>query len=950
MHDMRCTNCGSINAATSRFCVVCGEYLLVQTAPAPGPEASNLESEVKRLREDLQRVTETLAEHGIQVPEPEYSPETAEAATGRVAAPTPVTEQSPYSRPPFQTPAYVPPPVPGSEPRLSGRTPEPAAATGGDGGNYRPQEPPFPSWSLPDINWEPIIGGNWLARVGALAVIIGVAFFLGLAFENNWITETGRVFLGLGAGAAFLGAGEYWRKRYTTYAQGLSGTGIAILYLSVFASFSLYDLTNIYAASGALLAISALSTFLAVRGDSLSLALIGIAGAFLGPFILGGFGDSSTVDPGESVSTTGNAISLLIYIFVVDIGVIALSTLRNWWWFRSVAFFGSLVTFGLWSNEFLNRTSPFLESHGSANANLIGLAGITSIFLSFIAATTLFHFMRKQSPERLDISLMLMNAIFYVGISYGLLWEDFRAWVGGFTMAVAALYAGLGYVSFRRFGLSAIDFKNPSRDLLLTSILLGMAVVLITIAIPVQIDGSWIPVVWAAEGTLLIWLSFQQRMPEFRYTAILVLISSAGWLLLGETPFAFDEDVRPFWNQYLPTYLLVIAGFWVSAWLVRRYKDQLHLNERDLFSILAASGLVFLAVGTPIQVPEDWCPLAWAVEGVILFWVAFRIKDVLFRYGSLLVYGLGATQVALGMTPELFEESHTPFWNQHFPLFIALIAGAFIAAYITHRYKSQLAKEEGFLPGTLTLIGLFFIALGTPTQMGPEWWAFAWSIEGLVVTWILIRLKQPLIAPAGLVFFFAAAIRALGLDSVVGSDGYTVIWNSRLLAFAPLILGMGAAGLIWRQQIQAVKQVDSALLSAGLLVSANFAALWFLSAEVIGAVQADALFVTSSSNEGDVISLGLTLLWGVYGGLVLAAGFIGGWRAVRAGGLMLLAIPVFKLFLIDSFQLEQGYRVAAFLILGSILLAGGYFYQRHAELIKDLFIRSGDNPRVRQTQ
>ena len=72
---------------------------------------------------------------------------------------------------------------------------------------------------------------------------------------------------------------------------------------------------------------------------------------------------------------------------------------------------------------------------------------------------------------------------------------------------------------------------------------------------------------------------------------------------------------------------------------------------------------------------------------------------------------------------------------------------------------------------------------------------------------------------------------------------------------------------------------------------------------------------------------------------MLAAGFIGGWRLVRTAGLILLAIPVFKLFLFDSFQLEQGLRVAAFLILGGILLAGGYLYQRNSELIKELFIR-----------
>ena len=55
---------------------------------------------------------------------------------------------------------------------------------------------------------------------------------------------------------------------------------------------------------------------------------------------------------------------------------------------------------------------------------------------------------------------------------------------------------------------------------------------------------------------------------------------------------------------------------------------------------------------------------------------------------------------------------------------------------------------------------------------------------------------------------------------------------------------------------------------------------------------------------------------------------------VRLAALALLAIPILKLFLVDSFALEQGYRVAAFLGLGAILLAGGFFYQRYSTAIR----------------
>src|SRR5713226_5986825 len=70
--------------------------------------------------------------------------------------------------------------------------------------------------------WEAFVGGKLLNRVGALALIIGVGFFLKYAFDNNWITETMRVVLGgiTGITLLFLGA-RFHRKTYHVFAQGL---------------------------------------------------------------------------------------------------------------------------------------------------------------------------------------------------------------------------------------------------------------------------------------------------------------------------------------------------------------------------------------------------------------------------------------------------------------------------------------------------------------------------------------------------------------------------------------------------------------------------------------------------------------------------------------------------------------------------------------------------------
>ena len=54
----------------------------------------------------------------------------------------------------------------------------------------------------------------------------------------------------------------------------------------------------------------------------------------------------------------------------------------------------------------------------------------------------------------------------------------------------------------------------------------------------------------------------------------------------------------------------------------------------------------------------------------------------------------------------------------------------------------------------------------------------------------------------------------------------------------------------------------------------------------------------------------------------------------KLAGMALLAIPVVKLFVFDVFLLEQGYRVAAFVTLGGLLLATGLVYQRYSQAVR----------------
>src|SRR5579872_920858 len=63
-----------------------------------------------------------------------------------------------------------------------------------------PQPTPPGTAAAPRLDWENTLAGHWLNRIGILALLFGVAFFLRYAFQSGWIGPTGRVLTGLLAG------------------------------------------------------------------------------------------------------------------------------------------------------------------------------------------------------------------------------------------------------------------------------------------------------------------------------------------------------------------------------------------------------------------------------------------------------------------------------------------------------------------------------------------------------------------------------------------------------------------------------------------------------------------------------------------------------------------------------------------------------------------------------
>ena len=916
---MQCANCSSENSRGRNFCIHCGKALVSDgtgadelDTPDTRGGSGNLDSRLQSLNLRLSSLEARLAnlERRLGV-----------SSTSRDPSPPRTAARETVVQPPRPQPQPRPAPVAPAQ-ALSEET---AAVS----------EPPVPEPLEPEpkqaVDWEQVIGGNWLARIGVLALILGVAFFLKLAFDNNWIGPTGRVALGAVGGLALLAAGEFWRKRYPGYAQALSGGGIALLYLSTYAAFAIFELIGIYPSVILLLADSVLAAALALRYESNALAIIGVAGAFSAPFVLG------ASDPEGQISSSSEAnYDLIAYVLAVDAGVLFLSTFRRWHWFRLTALLASLASYGIWYFNF-----------GDAAGALRAEIALTCIFLVFVGVTMFFHLIWTRGPDALDLSLMTFNATAYFAISYALLFEEYREWMGAFSFAIAAFYLGMAYIALRR---------SPE-NARLSLIAFGIGVIFLTIAIPVQLDDlAWTTVGWATQATVVISISLAIKSHPARLFGYGLFVLMAGKLLLIDT-WIDIQDHDPVLNVRFLAFSMSIVALYVSAFIMWKNTGRVTSYERRAWSvypilIAAANFLTLWILAAEIFTFYDWrlVTVGWALYGALLVGISFVLNLYsvrLFGYG---VFALMAGKLLVDDT-WISVLDDDPVLNLRFLAFSAGIVALYFSAFLIWRNAGRMEKSERsawsvypILIAAANVLTLWIFTFEVMDFYDRRLVTVGWALYGAAVVWISFARNSPSFRWLAYGIFALMALKLLSEDTPVEALTHDPVLNLRVLAFSAGIVALYfSAFLIWKSpdRLWAYER-DPQPVYPILIIVANILTIWILTAEVLGYF--DHHIAVERFSEGrsadiqaleNARNLSLTALWAVYASVVLAVGIIAKLKAVRLAGLALLAVPVAKVFAYDVFQLEQAYRVAAFIGLGALLLIGGYLYQRYARAIRE---------------
>jgi uncharacterized membrane protein len=760
--------------------------------------------------------------------------------------------------------------------------------------------------SLLDRLLERARGGNPLARLGVLITFIGAVYLIRYAAEEGWLPIELR--LGGLALAAFALVVTGWRLHRRadgageSYGLTLQGGGFALLYLTVLAAFRLYALITPTAAFALLAATAAAAAWLAVRQDASLLAMTGFAGGYAAPLLIGG---------------EGGAYALFAYYTVLDVGVLAIVAARGWTRLAVMGFVFTFVVTALWRGsryqpDWFASTEGFLFGYWALFVAMTVLASLRDRARGWLSGTLTFG---------LPAAVMALQASLVERHEDGLALTSV-----GLGLAYAALACGCHRAARDRVPLAR-----------LAEAFAAIAVVLLTLAVPLRYDAQLTAATWALEGAGAIWLGVVQGRRLLRVFGGGVQLI-AGIQLIEALDAASLAAAGPF-AAGVPAALLLAAAGAVSAVRLRAAPEPRLPGEG-----LAPAALVLWSLGfwlwagleqLALWLPSERAACGLALAGLTIAALGVAEARLAWRWLAWPARALFAVTAFGGLIAALFDH---PFDGAAALGWLLLFAG--LASQLARR-ASEDASDDLPLAAThamAVIVALLVVALELDWRLGRwpggDWPRLAWGIVPIALLALLdARRGAPPVAGNGALYrgWIAAglALAVLAWTAVAGFD--TDGSAAPLLPTWPLLnpldlvalAGLAMVVRCWRRREPADFVVLPVWLSPAVLAVAAFA--WANGALVRGLHALAGTPIDADSWAGSpLLQAGFSLLWSTVG---LATMRVAAGRAQRAlwlCGAGLMVVVALKLFAVDTAGTGTLARIAAFLGVGVILLVAGW--------------------------
>ena len=841
-----------------------------------------------------------------------------------------------------------------------------------------PLAPPPPNWFDHALaaarQW--FVQGNPIVRLGLVILFVGLSFLARYAAQMGWFPVELRLAAIGAAGVALLAVGFRQRTAKPAFGLVLQGGGVAVLYLTVFAAFRLYQLMPQLAAFAFMVLVCAFSCALALLQNARALAFAAFAGGFAVPLLLSTGG--------------GSHVALFSYYLLLNLAILFIATRRAWRELNVLAFAATFGVFGLWSGTRYVAAEHYVSAQ-------VFLAAFIAIF---IAAALLYG---RATPLRLganvraavDSTLVFGTPLAGFGLQAGLA-HSFL-----YGQAFSALAFGAVYLV-----LAALLLRRGASWRLLAECSLALGVGFVTLAVPLALDVRWSSAVWALEGAAAFWAGMRQARWMPRAFGLLLQVLALGCFLgglvssmppVGHWPLAHAGFVGAvvialpalaiaWWTRralphsgsrwargfaaleaLLPTPLLLYALLmWLLAWKLEALR-LLPPTEAGqwpqpawlpIWGHWLLAGVTLLTCAALLQwaLRARWVAAAWPSR-----WTLPALLLALLTQWSLGAWNAGGLSANTLITGPWIAARHVIDWPSwlFWPLALALHvwllrrnerAGSHLLTPAWNGWLSWQHTGTAWL--AVLLIGDALTGWATRAQLWETDWMSVIGVAAATAVLLLLtrwagranshgaraHLAWPLNPHAPAYYWRAAAPLALLLWLGALALAWTSSGRTAPLPYIPLVnptdlallLALGAL-LLWRGMALAAqpRPMGAAQLLAapvfwsalGLLALVILSTVWLRVAHHYFAVPWDA----RALYESFVVQTGYAILWTLLALALMVTAHRRGLRPAWLAGAALLALVVVKLILVDLSNRGGGERIVAFIAVGALMLVVGYF-------------------------
>jgi uncharacterized membrane protein len=405
-----------------------------------------------------------------------------------------------------------------------------AAAEAVRGAAVHAEAPPPAPATAPRLDLEQRIGARWTTWVGVVAILFAASFFVKWSIENNLIGPRARLGLGVAAGVALLAAGlALHRRRDVPYlSEGLSGLGLGLCYLSLYAGHAYYNLLPAGAAFALMFIVTVLGTVVAVVSERQVTAVLALLGGLLTPVLL------ARQEPRER--------ELMGYLLILDILVLVIARYHTWRGLNRFAWAGTVLLL-----------APTLMREPDAPHPVARLVLLSGLFVLFLL-TPLAREWRQRGRTR-EVDLVIV-----AGTAAGYFWAVYMTLEGWWPLleAPAAMALAIVYTV-----LAGFYRRRVSDDDATVGVLMGVACVFLTIAMPLALKGPWITLAWAAEGAVLLSVAPRLATPVAAWGGTLALFLAV-FRVFGVDRWGSPYGT-PVWNATFLAHLLTVAAIVVAG-------------------------------------------------------------------------------------------------------------------------------------------------------------------------------------------------------------------------------------------------------------------------------------------------------------------------------------------------------------------------------------------------